>query len=49
MDMNEEYVVISFVVFITVVFLVSFIISVIEGEINERHEVRWFSYNVLDN
>ena len=40
MNMSEEYVVISFVVFITVVFLVSFIISVIEGEINERHEVR---------
>ena len=38
--MSEEYVVISFVVFITAVFLVSFIISVIEGEINERHEVR---------
>jgi hypothetical protein len=38
--MSEEYVVISFVVFITVVFLVSFIISVIKGEINERHEVR---------
>jgi len=40
MNMSEEYVVISFVVFITAVFLVSFIISVIEGEINERHEVR---------
>jgi hypothetical protein len=38
--MSEEYVVISFVVFITAVFLISFIISVIEGEINERHEVR---------
>jgi hypothetical protein len=38
--MSEEFVVISFVVFITAVFLISFIISVIEGEINERHEVR---------
>lgn len=38
--MSEEYAVISFVVFVIAVFLVSFIISVIEGEINERHEVR---------
>jgi hypothetical protein len=38
--MSEEYVIVSFVVFITAVFLISFIISVIEGEINERHEVR---------
>jgi hypothetical protein len=34
--MSEEYVVISFVVFVTVVFLISFIFSVIKGEINER-------------
>jgi hypothetical protein len=33
--MSEEYVIVSFVVFITAVFLISFIISVIEGEINE--------------
>ena len=33
--MNEEYVVISFVVFVTAVFLISYIVSVIEGEINE--------------
>ena len=33
--MSEDYVVISLVVFITAVFLISFIISVIEGEINE--------------
>ena len=38
--MSEEYVIVSFVVFITAVFLISFINSVIEGEINERHEVR---------
>ena len=38
--MSEEYVVISFVVFVTVVFLISYIFSVIEGEINERREVR---------
>ena len=40
LSMSEEYVIVSFVVFITAVFLISFIISVIEGEINERHEVR---------
>lgn len=33
--MSEEYAVISFVVFVIAVFLISFIISVIEGEINE--------------
>jgi hypothetical protein len=33
--MSEEYAVISFVVFVTAVFLISFILSVIEGEINE--------------
>jgi hypothetical protein len=33
--MSEEYVVISFVVFVTAVFLISFVVSVIEGEINE--------------
>jgi hypothetical protein len=33
--MSEEYVVVSLVVFISAVFLISFIISVIEGEINE--------------
>ena len=38
--MSEEYVIVSFVVFVSAVFLISFIISVIEGEINERHEVR---------
>jgi hypothetical protein len=38
--MSEEYVVISLVVFVVAVFLISFIFSVIEGEINERHEVR---------
>jgi hypothetical protein len=38
--MSEEYVVISFVVFVTAVFIISFVVSVIEGEINERHEVR---------
>ena len=47
--MSEEYVVISFVVFVTAVFLISYIVSVIEGEINERHEIRWFSNNILDN
>ena len=38
--MSEEYVVISFVVFVTAVFIISFVVSVIEGEINERHEIR---------
>ena len=38
--MSEEYVIVSFVVSVIAVFLISFIISVIEGEINERHEVR---------
>jgi hypothetical protein len=38
--MSEEYVIVSFVVFVTAVFLISFIISVIEGEINERRKVR---------
>jgi hypothetical protein len=38
--MSEEYAVISFVVFVTAVFLISYIFSVIEGEINERREVR---------
>jgi hypothetical protein len=38
--MSEEYVIVSFVVFVTAVFLISFVVSVIEGEINERHEVR---------
>jgi hypothetical protein len=33
--MSEEYAVISFVVFVTAVFLISYIVSVIEGEINE--------------
>ena len=33
--MSEEYVVISLVVFVTSVFLISYIASVIEGEINE--------------
>ena len=33
--MSEEDVVISFVVFVTAVFLISYIVSVIEGEINE--------------
>jgi hypothetical protein len=33
--MSEEYAVISFVVFVTAVFLISFVVSVIEGEINE--------------
>ena len=33
--MSEEYVIVSFVVFVIAVFLISFIISVIEGEINE--------------
>jgi hypothetical protein len=47
--MSEEYVVISFVIFITAVFLISFILSVIEGEINEWYEVRRFSYDILDN
>ena len=47
--MSEEYVVISFVVFVTAVFIISFVVSVIEGEINEWYEVRWFSYNILDN
>jgi hypothetical protein len=34
--MSEEYVIVSFVVFVTAVFLISYIVSVIEGEINER-------------
>jgi hypothetical protein len=38
--MSEDYVVISLIVFVTAVFLISYIASVIEGEINERHEVR---------
>ena len=38
--MSEEYVIVSFVVFVTAVFLISYIVSVIEGEINERREVR---------
>ena len=38
--MSEEYVVISFVVFVTAVFLISYIVSVIEGVINERCKVR---------
>jgi VIT1/CCC1 family predicted Fe2+/Mn2+ transporter len=38
--MSEEYVIVSFVVFVVAVFLVGFIFSVIKGEINERHEVR---------
>jgi len=33
--MSEEYAVISFVVFVTAVFLINYIVSVIEGEINE--------------
>jgi hypothetical protein len=33
--MSEEYVVISLLVFVTAVFLISYIVSVIEGEINE--------------
>jgi hypothetical protein len=38
--MSEEYVVICFLSFIAVIFLVSLLIAYIEGEINERHEVR---------
>ena len=34
--MSEEYVVISLVIFVVAVFLVSFLLSVIEGEVNER-------------
>jgi hypothetical protein len=34
--MSEEYAVISLLVFVTAVFLISYIVSVIEGEINER-------------
>jgi hypothetical protein len=34
--MREEYVVVSLVVFVVAVFLISYIASVIEGEINER-------------
>ena len=34
--MSEEYVVISLVIFVVAVFLISYIASVIEGEINER-------------
>jgi hypothetical protein len=34
--MSEEYVVICLVVFLVAVFLISFLLSVIEGEINER-------------
>jgi hypothetical protein len=33
--MSEEYVVISLLVFVSAVFLISYIVSVIEGEINE--------------
>jgi hypothetical protein len=33
--MSEDYVVISLVVFVVAVFLISYIASVIEGEINE--------------
>jgi hypothetical protein len=33
--MSEEYVVISLVIFVVAVFLISFIVPVIEGEINE--------------
>ena len=38
--MSEEYVVISLVVFVSAVFLISYIASVIEGEINERRKIR---------
>ena len=38
--MSEEYVVISLIVFVTAVFLISYIVSVIEGVINERRKVR---------
>lgn len=38
--MSEEYAVVSLVVFVAAVFLISYIFSVIEGEINERYEVR---------
>ena len=47
--MSEEYVVISFVVFVTAVFLISYIVSVIEGEINEWRKGRRISTNILDN
>jgi hypothetical protein len=33
--MSEDYVVISLVVFVAAIFLISFIVSAIEGEINE--------------
>jgi hypothetical protein len=33
--MSEEYVIVSLVVFVVAVFLISYIASVIEGEINE--------------
>ena len=33
--MSEEYVVISLIVFVTAVFLISYIGSIIEGKINE--------------
>jgi hypothetical protein len=38
--MNESYATICFLVFIAVVFLVCLVITLIEGEVNERHEVR---------
>ena len=34
--MSEEYAVIGLVIFVIAVFLISFLISVIEGEVNER-------------
>ena len=33
--MSEDYVVISLIIFVVAVFLISYIASVIEGEINE--------------
>jgi hypothetical protein len=38
--MSEAYATICFLVFIAVVFLVCLISILIEGEVNERHEVR---------
>ena len=38
--MSEDYIVLSLVMFVAGVSLVSYLLLIIEGEINERHEVR---------
>jgi hypothetical protein len=38
--MSEDYIILSLVMFVAGVSLVSYLLLIIEGEINERHEVR---------